>query len=168
MIEQRARVVSVRDGEARIRTEAQTGCHSCGARSGCGSALIAQMFPARFNQQLKLGTGHLRVQPRPGDHVLIGIDEGYLQKVSLLLYAVPLLGLIGGALAGQLLTGSEPASILGGLLGLTGTLVSVRWGAERLLRAAPDAMRILRVEPDGLAVSLDGLRMQGQIKGSSE
>ncbi len=147
MIEQRARVMAVDGDQVEVRTEAQTGCHACGARGSCGSGLIAQMFPARFKQRLRLSGAALRTPPRPGDQVVIGIDEGYLQKTSLLLYAFPLLGLLGGAIAGQLGWGTELASILGGLTGLSTTLVLNRWGAAWLLRQAPGAVRILRVEP---------------------
>jgi sigma-E factor negative regulatory protein RseC len=155
MIEQHARVTAVDGDLIELHTEAQTGCHACGAKSGCGSGLIAQMFPARFNQRLRLGGSHLRVAPRPGDQVVIGIDERYLQKSSLLLYAVPLLGLIAGAILGQSLWGTELASILGGLLGLSTTLVLNHWGAAWLLRQAPNAVRILRVEtPPAVAVQL--------------
>ncbi len=162
MIEQRAKVLSVHGDRVRIQTEAQTGCHSCGAKSGCGSALIAQMFPARFNQQLRLSTAHLATRPRPGEHVIVGIDEGHLRKISLLLYAVPLLGLLGGAIAGQAWGDTELISILGGLLGLIATLASVRWGAERILAAAPEAIRILRIEhARSTAVPLDQLKLSG-------
>jgi sigma-E factor negative regulatory protein RseC len=157
MIEQRARVIGVEGDLVRIRTEAQTGCHSCGAKSGCGSALIAQMFPARFNQQLLLPRGQLSTPPGPGDFVVIGIDEGYLQKSSLLLYAVPLLGLLAGAIVGQAALGTELAAIGGGLSGLGVGLLAIRWGAQRLLSRAPEAMRILRVERSQASVALNTL-----------
>ena len=158
MIEQRARVIrSVDEGLVQVQTEAQTGCHTCGAKSGCGSSLIAQMFPARFNQLLKLPAGHLVRPPRPGDHVVIGIDETYLQKISLLLYAVPLVGLLAGAIAGQVIAGTELLSILGGLLGLSVGLLSVKWGAARMLTAGPNAVCILRVERSQVTVSMDSL-----------
>ena len=161
MIEQRARVVAIEGDSVRIRTEPQTGCHSCGAKSGCGSALIAQMFPARFNQQLLLPRGELSVEPRAGDYVVVGIDEAYLQKSSLLLYAVPLLGLLAGAIAGQTLLGTELGGIAGGLSGLGGGLFAIRWGAQRLLSGAPEAMRIVRVERSQTSVSLNTLDIPG-------
>lgn len=158
MIEQRARVKRVEGNRVWVQTETQTGCHSCGARSGCGSALIAQMFPARFNQQLQipLSQDHT-TPPRIGDHVVLGIDEAYLQKVSLLLYAVPLLGLLAGAVAGQFLTGTEPGAMVAGLSGLCLALLSVKWGARRLLGLTSSAVRILRVERSQAAVSVDSL-----------
>lgn len=159
MIEQRARVIAVEGDWVQIQTEAQSGCHSCGAKNGCGSSLIAQMFPARFNQPLRLSSSHVTLAPQAGDHVIIGIDERHLQKTTLLLYAVPLLGLLGGSIMGQVIGGTELISILGGLLGLSTTLMSIRWGAGRLLGATPKAIRILRVERAQTAVPLDTLSM---------
>jgi sigma-E factor negative regulatory protein RseC len=119
------------------------------------------MFPARFNQQLILPRGELSVEPRAGDYVVVGIDEAYLQKSSLLLYAVPLLGLLAGAIAGQTLLGTELGGIAGGLSGLGGGLFAIRWGAQRLLSGAPEAMRIVRVERSQASVSLNTLDIPG-------
>jgi len=158
VIEQRASVIRVEGEDVWIRTEPQTGCHSCEAKAGCGSGLIAQFFPARVNQKLHLPRHRGSVVPLTGDHVILGIDESYLQKTSLLLYAFPLFGLIGGAITGQMLMGTELASILGGLSGLSLTLYFIRSGARHLLRLAPDAIRILRVEKPQVTVGLDTLK----------
>lgn len=159
MIEQRGRVTRTEGDQVWIQTEAQTGCHSCSAKTGCGSALIAQMFPQRFNQQLQLPFKLGGTLPRPGDHVVLGIDEAYLQRLSLLLYAVPLLGLLGGAILGQFLIGTELAAVVAGLSGLGLALWSVRWSARRMLGLASRAVSILRIERSHTAVPLDSLRL---------
>lgn len=158
MIEQRASVIRVEGDDVWIRTEPQSGCQSCDAKSGCGSGLIARFFPERVNQKLRLPRKSGGVAPAPGDRIILGIDETYLQKTSLLLYAFPLIGLISGAIAGQMLLATELASILGGLSGLSLALYLIRSGSQRLMRLSPGAIRILRVENRQTFVGLDSLK----------
>jgi sigma-E factor negative regulatory protein RseC len=79
----------------------------------------------------------------PGDHVVLGIEEGALQSASLVAYLLPILGLIAGAVAGSLL-GAEPLSLTLGLLGL---IIALAW--SRVLGRSNDQrvryrIRILR------------------------
>lgn len=163
MIEQQASVIRAEGPDVWVRTEPQTGCHSCEAKAGCGSGLISQFFPARTNQKLRLPQSGSPINPLPGDRVILGIEESYLQKTSLLLYAFPLLGLLGGAIAGQVLMGTELSSILGGLSGLSLALYFIRSGARRLLRLPPDSIRILRVEKPQITVGLDSLKRSSEV-----
>jgi len=158
MIEQHARVIRVEGDEVWIRTEAQSGCHSCGARSGCGSALIARFFPQRVTQKLPLAMGGAVATPAPGDQLVLGIDEAYLQRISLFLYLLPLLGLMCGAIAGQMIFQTELASIVAGLSGLCLALYLVKQGAGRLTGLYSGGVRILRVERSSPGVKLDTLR----------
>jgi sigma-E factor negative regulatory protein RseC len=161
MIEQTARVISVEGDWVSVATERQSGCQSCDVKSGCGTSLIGQLFPQRPQQQLRLPLGQLSSAPRAGDRVIIGIDEAYLQSSTLLLYAVPLLGLLLGAVAGAYLggrpgspLGGEPMSIMLGLLGLSLALFVTRQTAGRRTGHLPRAVKILRVEPAGVMVGM--------------
>lgn len=163
MIEQYARVLEVRGDSLLVATERQSGCNSCDVKGSCGTSLIGRLFPQRPQQQLSLPIGDLSSLPGPGDRVIIGIDEGYLHSSTLLLYAVPLGGLLGGAILGSWLGGqpgsplsSEPMSILFCLLGLSLALVYTRGRASARTRAIDGAVRLLRVEPRSVAVPLAG------------
>jgi sigma-E factor negative regulatory protein RseC len=163
MIEQTARVIRVEDDMVAVATERQSGCQSCDVKSGCGTSLIGQLFPDRPQQELRLPLGQLQARPRAGDRVVIGIDEAYLQRSTLLLYAVPLLGLLLGAVVGAYLGGrqaspmdGEPMSILLGLLGLSLGLYVTRQSAGRRTGQLTRAVRILRVEPAGIVVGMPG------------
>lgn len=158
MIEQHARVIRVEGDEIWIRTEAQSGCHSCGAKSGCGSALIARFFPQRLTQKLQLPRGDTAGTPSPGDQLVLGINEAYLQRISLMLYLLPLLGLLLGAIAGQVIFGTELASILMGLSGLGLALYLVRAGTGRLAGLYSGGIRILRIEHSRPGVTLESFR----------
>jgi sigma-E factor negative regulatory protein RseC len=161
MIEQPASVLDVSNEQVTLRTEQQGGCHSCGAKGGCGTSLIAQMFPKRPQQQLRLPRAAFARPPQVGDRIVLGIDEKHLQQTSLLMYAVPLLGLIGGALAGDWLAGrqwlglaEDPASILLGGAGLAlGLTFARRWAATRE-RAMRNAVKVMHQSPGSVDVAV--------------
>lgn len=160
MIEQRARVTRVEGRAVWIQAEPQSSCHSCEVKSGCGSGLLAQYFPARFNQAQCLPLPPGAEVPLPGDAVIVGVDEAHLQKASLLLYALPLVALLAGAVAGQMLGGSELASIAVGLSGLGAALYLIRkWGVA-LLGLSGGGLRLLRIEHSRPGVRLDSVGMR--------
>lgn len=159
MIEETARVASV-DGDAvEVVTERRSACGSCAAQKGCGTSLLAAWFPQR---QLRFRV-HNGLGARVGDQVVVGLDESYLQRGALLLYAVPLAGLLLGAVAGDLAFGAlglnpEPGAIGGGLLGLFGALRFVR--RNRLEPAGEHAVRLLRLAQPSIPLA-SGLTVSG-------
>jgi len=146
MIEEQARVVRVRGEMAEIDTERRAACSSCAAKGGCGTSLLATWFPQRrltFELRNDIGA-------KVGDSVVVGLDEGLLQRGSLLLYALPLAGLLLGALLGERLflglgLAMELGAVLVGLLGLTGALLFVRRTTQHPQRGAQQGVRLLRV-----------------------
>jgi len=139
MIEQQAQVMALDGDHALVAIVRQSACGSCAAKSGCGTSVIASLFPQR-QQQLRVSN---TAKACPGDQVLIGLPESGLQRASLLLYGVPLLGLLAGALLGQEWGGSEPQAILGGLLGAGIGLWFVRWQSSRGSALQPVMLRRL-------------------------
>ena len=133
MIEESARVVSVDGDLAEVETQRRNACGSCDAKTGCGSSLLASVYGRRRSFIKVLNP----IQARPGDQVVIGLDEGPFLRAAFALYAVPLLAMIGGALFGEWLAlrsaaeDTELASLLGGLLGLTLGLGWLRIFARR-------------------------------------
>jgi len=116
VIEQRAFVVTVEQGYAWVETQRQTACGACHINKGCGTAVLAKVLGNRRSRVRAVNA----IELREGDQVLIGIEEGALVKGSLAVYIAPLLGMILGAVGGDLAGGSEGLSILLGILGLTG------------------------------------------------
>lgn len=164
MIEQHARVVAVNGDRASLQTEGQSGCTSCAAKSGCGTGAVAQLFPARQRQLLELPIDHLSRTPLPGERVVIGIDERYLHRNTWLIYALPLIGLLGGALAGDFLVKSllgpgetELGAILGSLFGLVTAFAWMGFRSRRTAAPDPDSIRILRIDPSATAVAIRDL-----------
>jgi sigma-E factor negative regulatory protein RseC len=164
VIEESARVARVDGDTVEVVTERRSACGSCAAQKGCGTSLLAAWFPQR---QLRFRVFNA-VGARVGDQVVVGLDEAYLQRGALLLYAVPLAGLLLGAVAGEFAFGAlglhpEPGAIGGGLLGLSGALGLVR--RTRLESAGEHAVRLLRLAQPSIPVT-SGLLVPGSGYGS--
>lgn len=120
MIEETATVVGLQDDFAIVETAQRAACGSCSSADGCSTSVLSGLFKRRLNQMKVLNP----IQARPGEQVIIGLQEGALLKVSLAAYLLPLLCTILFAISAQFLTrqlelqGGELPSILGGLLGL--------------------------------------------------
>jgi len=148
MIEESAVVIEADNGTMLIEVLPQSACGSCDAKSACGTSLLSSLFKHRATRM------HVEnsVNARPGDHVVVGIDESEMVSGSVRLYLWPLLGLIGGAIAAQkLVNPSEASAIIGGLSGMALAL----WLVHQR-RDAP-RIRVLRREP-GIAVSLQTVK----------
>lgn len=128
MIEETATVTASAGEYAQVETQRQTACGACQVKSACGTSLLAKALGARRTSVRVLN----KIGARPGDRVIVGIDESMLTRVSFIFYISPLLGLILGAAAGDWLAGqrglaaTEPFSIAGGLVGLVMGLVWLR------------------------------------------
>jgi sigma-E factor negative regulatory protein RseC len=104
------------------------------------------------------------VDARVGDTVVIGLNEGALQRSSLLLYGLPLMGLLTGAIAGDqsfaaLAWPSELGGIIGSLLGLTAALWVVRHRSERRARYGSNVVRLLRIARHAIGVTMPDARV---------
>ena len=54
MIEQQATVIASRGNLVRVSIQRQSGCHSCDAKAGCGTAAIGKWFPSRAENEVDL------------------------------------------------------------------------------------------------------------------
>ena len=150
MIEEEGVVVELKGEYAEVESWQKSACGHCSARSGCGTSLVASLLgrrPRRFPAINRAGA-------RPGDRVVIGVNAGALQAASVLMYLVPLLGLIGGSLLGTWLSrlllataDGELPSILLGVLGMSLSLLLVRRNFGRAGKRRYQAV-VLRVLPE--------------------
>ena len=155
MIEEQARVVAIADDEAEVATMRHSACGGCEAKNGCGTSLLAAWVPRR-QLTFRLRNG---IDARVGDTVIVGLNEGALQRSSLLLYGLPLIGLLAGAIAGEQLAAwlgwaSELGGVVGGLFGLIAALRVARSKSERRVRSGENAVRLLRIASHAVSVSL--------------
>lgn len=157
MIEERALVLSCDRGEALVQTEQRSACSGCGARTGCGTSLLARVFghkPARLRVANPIAA-------EPGERVIVGLSERGLVRASMLLYVLPLAGMLLGALGGELMVhrlglgGGEALSILGGLLGLISGLGLARnFSRSERTNELTRAVILRRAAEPGLSVAL--------------
>ncbi len=133
MIESIATVVAVRDNLAQVECRRKSACGHCQQQESCGVGAVAKAMPGR-PQLLEVA---LTSPVNVGQQIRIGIPERSLVTSALLVYMVPLLFLLLGAVAGKLVSaswhiGEEPAEVVGALLGGLIGFGLARWGARRL------------------------------------
>jgi sigma-E factor negative regulatory protein RseC len=138
VIEENAQVIETEGEFAWVETRRQAGCGVCGASRGCGTASLARLFGQREPHVRALNP----VGARPGDEVIVGIEESALVSGSLLMYIAPLLLLLACAGAGRAL-GSDlapaHAEALSILAGLSGMAFGFRWVRRLGTRIARDS-----------------------------
>ncbi|MDG4549436.1 MAG: SoxR reducing system RseC family protein [Candidatus Contendobacter sp.] len=144
MIEEPAVVVEAGAGYAWVETRRRSACDACAAGDGCGTAALAKIWGDRRMRIRAVSALPLR----PGDAVIVGLAEGALLRGSLLVYLLPVVLLLAGALLGQATfagAGEEPV-MLAGVVGLGLGFLAARVWSRRLrgdARFQPVVMRRL-------------------------
>ncbi len=123
-------VVEVKAGRALVETTRSASCDSCGARHACGC--MGGGREARVWAENPLGAG-------PGEQVVIAVPEGTVLRASVLVYLVPVLALVAGALLGNSLAPAWGLSPDLGAAGLGILAMALAFLASRFLggRSAP-------------------------------
>ena len=144
MIEEVATVTWSGQGLARVEAARNSACAQCSSRSNCSQGVLSQWSRGRSVEIEVLNPDNLPLTP--GQQVLIGLDEGGLMRASLLLYLVPLLLLVAGALVASMLGASEAIQMLTAALMLLVGFVAVRFltrNTAELSRYQPVLLKIL-------------------------
>ncbi len=134
MIEEQALVTRCDGTFADVETQRNSSCGNCSAKSACGTAALSKVLGSRRSTVRVLNP----IDARPGDQVVIGLEETALTRNSFMFYMLPLLALILGAILAQWVGGqlhpanTEPFAIAGGVLGLFGGLLWVRRYADSI------------------------------------
>lgn len=130
MLTQTGEVVAWQNGVARVRVQRFAGCGRCQLRHGCGVGTLERALPGR---SLELSMPSI-FPLQPGDRVTVGLREPTMLAAAALVYLVPLLILLAGALA--LAPLGDAASAAGGILGLAGGILGVRCWVRRTGRGS--------------------------------
>lgn len=118
MITEKAKVASINGDKAVLHTERQSTCGQCAANKACGTyAMSKVMGNKRNSMEVSVPVSHIHSRLQAGDEVTVAIPESAFLQGTLILYGLPLGGLIAGAVVGQIFSG-ELASILCGFSGL--------------------------------------------------
>ena len=134
MIEEVALVLNC-DGEyADIETKPQSSCGGCSSNSVCGAGVFSKVFGNRKTVVRVVNSIHAK----PGDQVIIGLQESALSKVSLVFYMVPIISMLLLAVVGQEsairlgYASYDLFAVLGGVVGFLVGLGLVRIFAKRV------------------------------------
>lgn len=150
MIEEQGRVVALEPGAVWVETLRHTACQSCAASKGCGHAMMDNQRAGSRARVRALSDQSLALH----DDVVLGIPEGSLLRGAVIVYLIPLLLLLFGALAGQALlaVSSVDGAAVGGVIGLAGGFLIIRWYSVRHRHDPTLQPRVLRrVSPDTLS-----------------
>ncbi len=100
MIEEKGTIVACGVDHIWVETIQSSACATCAGERGCGQRLLSKLTGKTTLIRVLTGA-HTNRSLRAGDTVTIGIPENVVVTGSLLVYAAPLAGLLGGAWFGQ-------------------------------------------------------------------
>jgi sigma-E factor negative regulatory protein RseC len=140
-IQEEGVVIAVAAGGVWVETQRQSGCQSCSSRGGCGVGIMQKALNRR-QHSVRVQTD-LPVQV--GDHVRLVLPAAALVQASILMYFLPLLGLIIGAVVGQGLLATDGGAISGAVIGFSAVLLLIGRMQNGLSRSGRYAPRIERV-----------------------
>lgn len=131
MIEENGKVISKQGKQVWVSTLRKTACGSCEAKNACGQSALSKLLSPEANHVLAIDPIGVEI----GDHVVIGIPEDIVLKSSLLMYLLPLLALIVGAVMANFLPfSSVNPDLLAGIGGIVGFLLGlalVKWHGSK-------------------------------------
>jgi len=97
MLSETAHVVAVKSDSVWVETIRESTCGSCVAQKGCGHSLLNRISSGRRNY-IEVFSGKLAAADcTVDDHVHISIPEKVILQGSLLVYMLPLIAMLGGA-----------------------------------------------------------------------
>lgn len=134
MLETRAKIVQVNGPYALVQANLTNACEQCNGK-GCGSGKLSQLFcskPRQFQVDNPIDAG-------VGDEVVISVAEGSILRGIGLVYLLPLLLLVMGAMLGSAWAGQpgqrDGYAAAGALLGLAAGFVIAKWISLRQTRS---------------------------------
>lgn len=134
-------VVRKHRGRVWLQFEDPGTCSRCSQGTGCGAALFSRLF-SRPGADIPLDGAGL---PRDGQRVRAGLNPHWLMTAAAMLYLVPVLAFLVGALAADAIrAGDDVAALVGGLLSafLAVWLVRVRVRSRGIPR-----LKLIEIDP---------------------
>ena len=154
MIEAVGTVREVDGDSILVEVQRQSACGSCASEGGCGTSVLGTWF-ARGKSRVRVRSS---LSLSAGEAVVVGLEETALLRASLLLYLLPILALLGGAVAGTGLAGAgggDWPGIAGGLLGFAAGLAVSRSRSTALQRGTDGGVVLLRRHDERTTLTLD-------------
>ena len=140
MITETGRIVAIEKDSLWVETISQTTCGSCSAQKGCGHGILNKLGTGRSNHIRVLLGGYHADQFQLDDQVQISIPERVVLTGSFIVYMLPLLTMLVGALLFEFVLGlvlpgypeqDNLFAVIGALSGFIVGIVLVRWHAVK-------------------------------------
>jgi sigma-E factor negative regulatory protein RseC len=134
MLETRAIIVQTDGKYALVEASRANGCEQCNGK-GCGAGKLSQLFCSK-PRQFQVDN---QINASVGDRVVISVAEGTVLRGIGLVYLLPLMLLLMGAMLGNVW--AEPSgqrdlyATVGALLGLVAGFVFAKWISSRQARS---------------------------------
>ena len=130
MILETGRIAAIETEGVWVETIRKSACGSCKAEKGCGQSLINK-WDGHSAYIWVLLEGRASSDYQLGDEIQIGIPEEVIAKGALLVYMVPLIGLVLATVLAHHQFVHEGITILSGFVGLLLGGLIVRWHSWR-------------------------------------
>jgi sigma-E factor negative regulatory protein RseC len=134
VLETRAIIVQTDGQYAQVQVSQADGCEQCNGK-GCGTGKLSQLFcskPRQFQVDNPINASI-------GDQVIISVAEGAVLRGIGLVYLLPLILLLMGAVIGNSLAEQaeqrDSYSAVGALLGLVAGFAIAKWISSRQVRS---------------------------------
>ena len=124
------RIISIDSEHAQsviVEVEAAAVCKRCAQGKGCGAGLMGGTSRAR--QVSAILADGLNVER--GDSVSLSLEPGNLLRAAAIVYGLPLVGALSGALLAQVMRATDLAVVAAALLGIVAGVVLARVRLQR-------------------------------------
>jgi sigma-E factor negative regulatory protein RseC len=130
MLKEKGLVTEVVGNIATVTTINQLACSSCKVADTCGNGIVekylsGQLFSSQINNT---------INAKVGETVFIQIPKSSITKASLIVYLIPLLGIMLFAIAATLLNLTENLTILSSLSGLVLGMLVTKFYNHKILK----------------------------------
>jgi sigma-E factor negative regulatory protein RseC len=134
MLETRAKIVLVKGQYALVQANLANGCEQCSGK-GCGASKLSQLFCSK-PRQFQVDNP---INANVGDEVVISVADGAVLRGIGLVYLLPLLLLVMGAMLGSVLVAQpeqrDGYAATGAMFGLAVGFVIAKWISLRQARS---------------------------------
>ena len=147
MIEEQVVITSITPEGAWVEGMQQSACGSCSAKAGCGQHTMSQLgrkvsLWLPLNDLTNEATREAMAEPfRIGQQVVVGLPEGAILRSTVVLYGLPLIALVLGAISGHALWGEVGSIVLSVLSMLLGFKAARYWSLKNKQHWQPHFIR---------------------------
>ena len=143
MIEEQVVITSITPDGAWVEGMQQSACGSCSAKAGCGQHTMSQLG-RKVSLWLPLNDLNDEATQEPfriGQQIVVGLPEGAILRSTVVLYGLPLIALVFGAIMGHALWGEVGSIVLSVLSMLLGFKAARYWSLKNKQHWQPQFIR---------------------------